>query len=338
MDSIDRAILNIIQTSFPIDRHPYRRIGNEAGLTEEEAWNRVNNLRENGIIRRIGGIFDSRRLGYISTLCAAKVPEEKVPVLAKLSQQTTEITHNYLRKHAYNMWFTIIAASPARLEEILAQVKAALGSDHVYSLPAIKMFKIGVHFDLEGDGTNEEIKNVMTKVNIQGCDTKTDSTHYLVSENDKDLIRKLQDNLSPSLSPFEDIAAELDRDVDKVLSDTYRLIDNRIMRRLSAILYHDKAGFTSNAMGVWIVPKEMVNEVGTMMAEFKEVSHCYERPALPDWPYNIFTMIHGQSDEVCEQIMNSISQATGIKDYSMLFSQRELKKSSMKYFMESIRM
>lgn len=357
MDSVDRAILNIIQASFPINRHPYRQLGTETGITELEAWDRVVNLKKKGIIRRIGGIFNSGRLGYISTLCAAKVPSEKAPIIAGLTQEITEITHNYLRDHVYNMWFTIIALSPARLEEILTLVRKTLGSNEVYTLPAIKMFKIGVHFDLESDNTNKEtmkggegrtfgattkqINNSpgkentdLNKKSVQHTYSRKDLPKYIVTEEDKALIRILQDDLPDSIDPFADIAMELNIEEEGVISGTYRLINNKVMRRLGAVLYHDKAGFTSNAMGVWIVPQQMVDEVGSKMAEFKAVSHCYERPTFPDWPYNLFTMIHGQTDKECEQIMTKISEATGIKDYEMLFSQTELKKSSMSYFVE----
>lgn len=323
MDAIDQVILNMIQVAFPLDPRPYQLIGEEVGITENEAWQRVNNLRKRGIIRRIGGIFDSRSLGYVSTLCAAEVPEAKIPILAQLMQGITEITHNYLRNHPqYNLWFTIIAESQERLEEVLTIVQTSLDKK-VYNLPAIEVYKIGVFFSLGSEGI----------VNSNGgYSIPKQIPKYILTDKDKVLVKHLQEDLPTSLNPFSDLAKELDMDVGDVIAYTQRLMDNSVMRRLGAILVHRKAGFTSNAMGVWIAPEEKVREIGAKMAEFQEVSHCYQRPVLPDWPYNLFTMIHGQSDQECQQIMASISEVTEVKDYALLFSYKELKKSSMRYF------
>lgn len=324
MDALDQAILNKIQVAFPLDLRPFRLIGEEVGITENDAWQRVNALRKKGIIRRIGGIFDSRNLGYVSTLCAAEVPEAKIPMLAELMQGITEITHNYLRLHPkYNLWFTIIAASQERLEEVLTTVQTALGSNKVYSMPAIEVFKIGVLFSMGSESI--DTSNIGYPISKQ-------SPEYSLTEKDKILVKYLQEDLPTSSSPFSDLAKELAMDETDLIASTQHLMDNYVMRRLGAILVHRKAGFTSNAMGVWIVPEEMVGEVGAKMAEFQEVSHCYQRPVLPDWPYNLFTMIHAKSDQECQNIMSRISEVTGVKDYALLFSYKELKKSSMKYF------
>lgn len=324
MDAIDQVILNKIQVAFPLNPRPYQLIGEEVGITENEAWQRLNNLRKKGVIRRIGGIFDSRSLGYVSTLCAAELPEAKIPILAQLMQGITEITHNYLRNHPkYNLWFTIIAESQERLEEVLTIVQTALDSKKVYNLPAIEVFKIGVLFSLGSE-------SIVTPNG--GYSIPKQFPKYILTDKDKLLVKHLQEDLPTSLIPFSDLARELDMDERDVIANAQRLMDNSVMRRLGAILVHRKAGFTSNAMGVWIVPEEKVRETGAKMAEFQEVSHCYQRPVLPDWPYNLFTMIHGQSDQECQQIMANISEVTGVKDYALLFSYKELKKSSMRYF------
>lgn len=333
MDSVDKTILDIIQRSFPIDAHPYRILGFEAGISEAEAWQRVENLRNGGIIRRIGGIFDSRNLGYVSTLCAAKVPQDKIKVMAEMSQGITEITHNYVRDHVYNMWFTVIASSQERLVQVLNQVRDVIGSTEAYSLPAIKIFKIGVIFDFKGKSVPYPGQRLLPGSKKSDHDLSGKySQAYNLTEKDKALIRLLQTNLPHSLTPFADLAKELCLLEEEILSRIQNLLDLQVMRRLGAILYHYKAGFTSNAMGVWIVPEKRVDEVGKKMAEFREVSHCYQRPTLPDWPYNLFTMIHGHSNVECEQIMSRIAQATEIPDYQLLFSKTELKKSSMRYF------
>jgi DNA-binding Lrp family transcriptional regulator len=333
VDAIDRSILNIIQGSFPLDSSPYKLIGLQAGTEETEAFQRVAVLRRKGIIRRLGGVFDPRRLGFISTLCAARVPEAKIPVLAELTRHITEITHNYLRDHHYNVWFTVIASSQERLEQILAKVKLALETEEVYSLPAIKIFKIGVMFNLEEEqGTNQSQSPVLEQIPFANHKFSPTKAIYVPSETEKTIISLLQDNLPNSLKPYADLALKLHMEEEQILTNIRRLLEYKVLRRIGAILYHQNAGYTSNAMGVWIVPEDKINKIGQLMAQFQEVSHCYQRPTLPDWPYNIFTMIHGQADKQCYEIMARIAQATGIKDYRLLFSVIELKKSSMRYY------
>jgi DNA-binding Lrp family transcriptional regulator len=343
MDHLDRSLLNTVQTSFPIAARPYQALAELAGTTEQHAWQRVQAIRQEGLIRRLGGVFDSHRLGYVSTLCAAKVPEEKIQPLADLLQGIPGITHNYLRNHTYNMWFTLIASSQGEVDKTLNLIKEFLGSSEVYSLPATALYKISVDFDFkQGKGQNQDEYqeqnqdgNQEEDCNFPGawCDGKKPQPEP-IEERDKAVIRALQGNLSGTLTPFADIAKELAWEEEEVLDRTQKLLAAGLIRRFGAVLRHQKAGFTANAMGVWQVPEEKTEEIGRVMAKFREVSHCYQRPTLPDWPYNLFTMIHGRSIEECKDVMQRISQATGVQDYDMLFSQRELKKSSMQYFME----
>lgn len=342
MDFVDKKLLNILQGAFPVDSHPYQTLGLKMEITEQETFQRIENLKSEKIIRRMGGIFDSAKLGYVSTLCAARIPDDKITVLAEQMQNITEITHNYLRNHHYNLWFTIIASSPQRLEQILKEIRDNLGSDDVHSLPAKKIFKIKVCMNLleqeqqaeiptNGD---REILRCSAADTIKDAKKETSLGVNWISEGDKALIRLLQDNLPHTLTPYSDLAKELNLEEEDVLAKIDSFLDRGILRRLGAVLYHHRAGFTSNAMGAWRVPEQLVNMVGIKMAGFKEVSHCYERPVLPEFPYNLYTMIHGHSDKECREIMAKISLETGIKDYMILFSQTELKKSSMRYFIE----
>lgn len=339
MDDLDRSLLNTVQTAFPVEARPYRVLAKLTGTSEQVAWQRIQALRQEGIIRRLGGVFDSHRLGYKSTLCAAKVPEEKIQALAKLLLGIPGVTHNYLRSHKYNMWFTLIAPSQLEVEKTLDQVKAVLGSSEVYSLPATRLFKIRVDFDFTGE---TELDSQQDQNSQQDQELLTPGSWsngqkpepYPVDEQDKELIRVLQEDLPESLTPFANIARELGWDEESVLNRTLKLLNAGLIRRFGAVLRHQQAGFTANAMGVWQVPEDKAEESGKIMSTFREVSHIYQRPTLPDWPYNLFTMIHGRSIEECQAVMEKISLATGIKDRDMLFSLKELKKSSMKYFME----
>jgi DNA-binding Lrp family transcriptional regulator len=149
LDETDRAVLNRIQSEFPIDPRPYQVLGSQLGLTEDEAWRRVRNLRSSGVIRRVGGNFSSSRVGYASTLCAARVPEDRFDRFVEVVNRNEGVTHNYRRDHDLNVWFTFIAPTMADIEAALADITRETGVTEIYNLPALRTFKIKVDFRFE---------------------------------------------------------------------------------------------------------------------------------------------------------------------------------------------
>ncbi|CAA7601754.1 Winged helix-turn-helix DNA-binding domain protein [Acididesulfobacillus acetoxydans] len=351
MEKVERSLLNIVQTKFPLESRPYRKLGELLGIDEAAAFGHMNRLYAAGIVRRLGGIFDSRRLGYFSTLCAAKIPADKVAQVAGLLADIPGVTHNYLREHEYNMWFTLIVSSEEEAERILAGVREEAGTPDIYSLPAVRLFKIRVDLDLNSDDVAETPEaphrpaqggagwekfppEGESEREVMGLSPPGAAESAGLTEADRALVKTLQTDLPHALKPFALVAETLGRSEKEVLSRTEEFLQEGIMRRFGVILRHQKAGFTANAMGVWQVEEDRAVQVGKQMAKFREVSHCYQRPTLPDWPYNIFTMVHGRTPEECRRVMEKISRATGLKGYRMLFSTVELKKSSMQYFGE----
>jgi DNA-binding Lrp family transcriptional regulator len=156
----------------------------------------------------------------------------------------------------------------------------------------------------------------------------------MIDNIDKSIIKIIQENIPITTTPFKDIANILNISEDEVIKRIERMKENGIIRRFGAVLKHQKAGITANGMIVWNIPDDKVEEIGKKFAGFKEVSHCYERPRIDKWPYNVFTMVHGKNREECIQIAKKLSEISGIKDYNILFSEKEFKKSSMKYFIE----
>ncbi len=147
-DETDRRILNRIQSDFPIEARPYLVLASELGLSEEELIRRVRRLKAKGWIRRIGGNFVPDRLGYVSTLCAARVPEDRLPAFIEAVNRHPGVTHNYRRENAWNVWFTFIAPSMAEIEEKLERLRAETGVTEILNLPATRVFKIRAHFDV----------------------------------------------------------------------------------------------------------------------------------------------------------------------------------------------
>ena len=148
MDEIDRAIINEIQSDFPIEARPFQELGNRLKLSEDEILGRVKRLKEDGVIRRIGGNFNSKKLNFTSTLCAAKVPEAKIDEFVKAVNRYPGVTHNYLRNHEYNIWFTFIAENMAIINDAIKEITILTGVTEIRNLPAVKMFKIKVDFEV----------------------------------------------------------------------------------------------------------------------------------------------------------------------------------------------
>jgi len=148
IDEIDRAILNRIQSDFPITRRPYLSIADDLNLSEEKIIKRLKRLKQKGIIRRIGGNFAPEKLGFVSTLCAAKVPEDKIDNFAKIVNRYPGVTHNYRRDNRYNIWFTFIAQSMKEIIGNLEDISRETGVNGIINLPATKMYKIKAHFNL----------------------------------------------------------------------------------------------------------------------------------------------------------------------------------------------
>ena len=329
MDNTDKKLLDVIQGKFPLTKEPYCEIASLLEMPEDDVILRLKRLKDEGIIRRIGAIFESKKLGYRSTLCAVKVPDQRVDEVARMINEYTGVTHNYLREHDYNIWFTITARSRQELDGIMAEIREKSGIQDLIDLPTVRMFKIRVHFSML-----DEEKDSRQKTQDTGQEKISPRSESGVSDFEKRIVRELQGDLPLAQRPFEPIADKLGIQEEDLLTKLQKMEDQGIIRRFSAILRHRSVGFSANAMGVWRVPENRTEEVGAKMAAFPQVSHCYQRPVLPTWPYSLFTMIHGKTPEDCQRVAELISQDTGIDDYRLLYSVRELKKVSMRYFTE----
>ncbi len=148
IDDVDRRLLNAIQSDFPVCQRPFARIGGQVGLEEQDVLDRIRRLKAAGIIRRIGGNFAPDKLGYVSTLCAARVPAEKLDLFARVVNEYPGVTHNYVRDNDFNVWFTFISPAMEKIEEHLTEIRKKTGVDTVISLPATRVFKIKAEFIL----------------------------------------------------------------------------------------------------------------------------------------------------------------------------------------------
>lgn len=333
MTESHRKVLNMIQAKLPVTSHPWAAVGEEVGMTEAEVMDVVTELREGGVIRRIGAIFDSFRLGYRTTLCSIAVPEDRVDEVAALISAYPNVTHNYLREDRYNVWFTLHAPSSERIVEILDEIAERTGIDDILNLPATRLFKIRVDFDFTGDrASRTDAPAIIYPLEIPATP---------LTDADKALVSVLQADLPTVATPFADVAAKVrergfEMDEATAIETAARWVDEGVIRRFGAAIKHHKTGFTHNAMGVWNIPEDQLDEIGPIMASFKEVSHVYARPSYPTWPHNAYTMIHGTSREECEKVAERIKEATGLPEPRLLYSTKEFKKMSMRYFVEGL--
>ena len=339
MDLTDRKLLNIIQSGFPLFEEPYQEIADRLGMSEKEVLERLEALRHQNVVRQVSSIFDTRRLGYKTSLIAMAFEPDKLTEGALIINEHPGVSHNYAREGSYyNLWFTL-AVPPGEVVDDTARVMAReTGALSMRNMPTIRFFKIGVNFDMvkEKGAAYQYFSPDGYKAGQSDANSgqvRADWNKPVpVSEYDIQCIRELQEDLPMVSRPFDGMAERLGVSVPDLFKITDEFVERGIMRRYSAVLHHRKAGFQANGMGVWNVPSERSEEVGLIMASNPAVTHCYERPTFPDWPYTHFSMIHATSKEGCEEIAGEISASTGITDYLMLYSTREYKKTRVRYF------
>ena len=327
MDGTDKDILNFIQREFPLEREPFAAIGREVGISGSEVIRRIEALKRGKVIRQISAIFDTRVLGYESTLVAAKIPARKLNEGAKAVNSHPGVSHNYERDNEFNLWYTVAVPPGSRLGlkgtvDVLHHIS---GAEKTRILPTLKLFKIGVTLDMKQGATAKKEAPQYGESDRQGADRN-------ISEDDKAAIRALQEDVPLTPRPFDLWGKDVGLSWEELLDRAYDLRERKIMRRFSAVLYHRKAGFRANAMGVWEVPDERIEEVGQAFAQYQAVSHCYQRPTYEDWPYALFSMVHGRSVEECENVLDAMGAETGLTERLSLYSTREYKKTRVRYF------
>jgi DNA-binding Lrp family transcriptional regulator len=326
LDELDKRLLNLMQGSFPLARRPYLEVARQADCSEEEVLGRVDRLLRERIIRQVTPIFDTRVLGYKSMLVAAKVDADNPHRAAGLINEHPGVSHNYLRDHEFNLWFTIAVEPDSKLglDGTLEVLQRETGAESIRQLPTLRLFKI--RMDLEMEQGTEALAKAAEAVDYR------EPEPIPLSELDVAVIRTLQGDLPVVPEPYQPAADELGLPVERLLEQLESMQERRALRRVAAILFHRRAGYSANGMGVWRVPEERILELAPRMAAFRGISHCYQRPTYADWPYSVFTMAHGRSKEECDAILDSIEEQTGIDERATLYSSTEFKKIRLLYF------
>ncbi len=340
----DADLLLILQKGFPLNARPFGDIADKLGLSEAAVLEKIESFFSDGRARRMGAVFDSRRLGYKSTLCALALSADEAAVVARRVAEHQGVTHCYERGWPIELsedssggpvgkidvpriWFTF-AVCRNEFDAEMAKLRKIVGENQILMLPALRRFKIDVVFDARTRDRSEVFPGIQQPLNV----TADTDDFFEFTEREKALVRVLDGNIPIVSNPFESIANDVGYNSGELLELLKNWSECGIIRRIALIVRHHKMGFKANGMCVWSVPREKVRDKGRRLAEFAAVTHCYQRPRTRSFPYDLYAMIHHHSWSQLQELFVEISNAVGLSNGRLLCSVKEYKKTSMSYF------
>jgi siroheme decarboxylase len=327
VDQRDRELLQWLQDEFPVTERPWLAGGVRLGMTEEEVLCRVRRLSSEGVIRSVHAILDRQKSGAgSSTLVAMRVPEQKISSVVPVINEYPSITHNYLREHDFNIWFTVSARDERELEDTVDDVRrrTEVRNADILDLRTRRVFKTDVRFSFfEGARILRTGRGPVLPLTA-------------MDETDRTLLRISQQGIPLVEEPFGEIAGQLHLGQADVLQRLERRVRDETIRRIGGSVSQRKLGIIANAVVAWRVPNDLVDRAGTNFSSYDEVTHCYERSTTPGvWDYTLFTVLHGYSREWVETFAQRLSETTGISGYLVIFSRTQFKRTSMIHELEN---
>jgi siroheme decarboxylase len=328
LTDLQKQLCNRLQKGLPVVAEPFAQFGREMGYTEEQVLQETRRLKEAGVIRRIAAILDHRTLGMRSTLVAAHVPDESLAGVTGAVNQLAGVSHSYLRRHRFNLWFTLQDSTDERIDATLAGLHARFAVEF-HSLPVVTMLKLDVFFDATDSDCGPSTSLGMTR--LQSLDFARDdkiadrgfgaqSSRIELTDQQKRLIAELAGNLEITARPF--------RRVEEVssLTSLQELIDLGVIRRIAGVVDHRKLGYVTNVLFVAQIASGHILEAGRHLAQFGAVSHCYERRTFEGWPYNLYAMLHGRTAAVPQRVVDQFIAGGHVLAHELLPTEVELKK------------
>jgi DNA-binding Lrp family transcriptional regulator len=319
IDQRDRELLSALQGDLPLLSTPFAVIGQMIDMSEKEVIKRTERLKREGLVRQLSAQFDMRALGYRSCLVAARVAADRIDDAAAVISAHPGVTQNYRRNNDLNLWFTVAVAptSSLGLEKTIEVLGDEAGSDAVRPLPTLKLYKTTASESSESHSGSEG-------------ESQTEYTPFTPAE--IEAIRLFQRDLPLQPRPFDALVRNSGVAADELLSIGRSLLKRGQMRRFSASVQSRKPGFSATAMGVWVVPQDRADEYAAKLSQHRSVSHCYLRPVYEDWPYNVYTTVHGRSVDECESIINDLAIDSGLSEKQALYPTKEYKKARITFF------
>ena len=328
IDTINQRLLNDYQHSFPLVSEPFDDLARKLNTNVASILKRVNALKENGTISRIGPVFKPNTIG-VSTLAAICVPQDKLEYYAQIINQFPEVNHNYEREHDINLWFVLTAGNRLELDTTITEIERQTGKE-VLVLPLLKEYHIDLGFNLRHLNQSQ---NFMPQALLQKLDAREAFKPKELAPA-RDLIEAIQGGLPLVERPYQALAEQLHLGEAEVIEKLKRLISSGAIKRFGVVVRHHEIGYRSNAMVVWDVPDNQVDHIGRQLGDIDCVTLCYQRPRVqPRWPYNLFCMIHGQNRE---EVLNCIAQLRtqhGLESvpHDILFSGKRFKQRGAHY-------
>ena len=329
IDGVDARLIDGYQSGFPVVERPFRRVGDALGIEEGAAVERVRRLRETGVFRRFGPVLNPPVIGS-STLAAVQAPEDRFDGIAAVVNGYPQVNHNYRRDHEWNMWFVVTAGSRERRDAIIADIEDRTGCT-VLVLPMLTDFYIDLEFPVVNAdrfaGESEAGRTDASATRISEAAAGDLSTF------DRRLLLEIQDGFPLTRTPYRDVADALDAGTDDVIAAVERLRDRSCIKRIGCIVNHVVTGFDSNCMVVWDVPDAELDDRGEAAGRLPYVTLCYHRPRRPDqdWPYNLFTMIHGRDADAVDAKIDELAADPLPYDHERLYSTETLKQTGARY-------
>jgi DNA-binding Lrp family transcriptional regulator len=330
----DRALVTLIQASFPLVPRPFAALADLFAVGEEALLGRLAALKQSGLLRKLGPVFEPARFGLSSELMAAQVAPDELDRVAAVASAWPPVTHSYARSHPVNLWLAAVAAQADWFETGRTRLVHLPGVSGVWRLPAARRFKVAVRFNLtrEADPEIERLTRAIEDINRP---SPADLADGVGEDLDRPLLAALETDLPLTSEPFAALADSAGLDAARLLSTLRRWLADGRLRRYGALVSHLRLGFTANAMAVWRVPADRLPEVGASLAASPHVSHCYERPAFPEFPFNLYAMVHARSRERCLELVEDLSDALSAScpdcPREVLFSTQEFRKSSPRF-------
>jgi len=320
--SSEAAILNRIQRDFPLTAQPFEELGSALGLGGEHVLRTVADLKQRRVIRTIAGIFSGEALGYRLSLVALRVPESQVERAAAVINSHPGVSHNYLRDHAYNVWFTLAEEDEDSLQLSAGVIARNCAAEDCLLLRNERLFKIGFMLPVGVEDSR-----------IACVSAQTGSCPCVLDAEDRRAVMALQSDLPLVERPFDALAQGLGLSADRLIEAGSRLLASGCMRRYAAVLRHVQAGYTHNAMTAWKVDGALPEESVRPFMQERAVTHLYLRTLYPGrWDYPLFAMVHARSAGELSALLESLERRSGLRDRLVLRSLHEYKKQKVMYF------
>jgi len=326
MEALTQRLLNDYQREFPLDPQPFDHIARELDTCTETLLAHLRDLQVHGVVSRVGPVFRPNTVGA-STLAAMAVPPAQLERVAAVVNGFPQVNHNYEREHRYNLWFVLTAPDRQAITATLDAIRRQSGYA-VMSLPLVRDYHIDLGFHLRFDRPAD-----MTAA-PGPAEQATSLKAMPVAGSAEDLIDAIQDGLPLVARPYLAIAGRIGCSEFEVIERLRGLLDRGIIKRLGVVVRHHELGYRANAMVVWDVPDAQVDRIGRQLGDQDCVTLCYQRPRrLPEWRYNLFSMVHGQDRNEVLACIERMAAALGLRDipHEVLFSGRRFRQRGARY-------